>query len=215
MILLPDEIERKSMEIIEKRIPTDVYSKEELLIVKKIIHTTADFSLRKNIVFKEKAIELALKNLKEGKDIITDVYMVSAGISPSLLEGYKGKVQCFIREKSVAQMAERLKITRSQASIRYASEKLDNIGIFAIGNAPTAIFEILRLHKEGKLPNDIVVLGFCVGMVGAKQAKDMLLKSDIPTILLKGNRGGSPICATVINGLLKILNSKEAKGEEV
>lgn len=208
MRLKPNEIEERSMQIIEKRIPKGIYTEKELLLVKKIIHTTADFSLRKNIVFKESAIDLAVKNLREGKDIVTDVFMVSAGISPALLNGYKGKVHCFVRDKEVEEMSKSLEITRAEAGMRYAVQNLNNIGIFAIGNSPTAIFELLRLNKEGKLPKDVVVLGFCVGMVGAKEAKDELLKSDLPAILLKGNRGGSPICATVINGLFKILKSQ-------
>lgn len=211
MRLSPQEIERKSMEIIEKRIPTRIYNDDELLLVKKIIHTTADFSLRKNIVFKKNAIDLAVKNLQEGKDIVTDVYMVSAGISPQLLNGYKGKIYCFVRDKNIYELSKRLGITRAEAGMRYAVENLNNIGIFAIGNSPTAIFELLRLEKEGKLPKEIVVLGFCVGLVGAKEAKVELLKSEIPAILLKGHRGGSPICATVINGLFKILKNREVQ----
>lgn len=204
MRLTPQQIEEKSMRIIEKRIPKDLYSEKELLIVKKIIHTTADFSLRKNIFFKEGAIDRAIENLREGKDIVTDVFMVKEGISPSLLKGYKGNIHCFIREPEVEEVAKRLKITRAEASMRYALEKLNNIGIFAIGNAPTAIFELLRLYKEGKFPSDGVVLGFCVGMVGANEAKEQLYKSDILSIGLKGNRGGSPMAATTINALLKL-----------
>ncbi len=208
MKLSPIEIEEKSMRIIESKIPIELYSEDELLIVKKIIHTTADFSLRKNIVFKEGVIKKAVNNIKSGKDIVTDVFMVKEGISPFLLKNYKGALHCFIREEKVQRTAEKEGITRAEASVRYAFENLKNIGIFAVGNAPTAIFEILRLNKKGMISDDLVVLGFCVGMVGAKEAKKELLKSDIPAILLKGNRGGSPLAATTLNGLLKLAFNK-------
>ncbi len=204
MRLSPKEIEEKSMQIIESKIPKELYNQEELLIVKKIIHTTADFSLRKNIVFKKGAIEQAVKNLREGKDIVTDVFMVKEGISPELLKNYKGSIHCFIRDREVKEIAEASGATRAESAVKYAIEKIKNLGIFAIGNAPTAIFEIIRLYKEGKISKDVVVLGFCVGMVGAKEAKHELLKSDMPAIALKGNRGGSPIAATTLNGLLKL-----------
>lgn len=205
--LSPVEIEEKSFSIIEKRIPEGLFSASEREIVKKIVHTTADFALIKRVYFSKDVIKRAIKMLGEERDIFTDVLMVSAGISPQYLNGYRGKIICEIRNPEVARIAEREGITRSEASVRYAVLNNKNIGIFAIGNAPTALFEVLRLFKEGVI-KDAVVIGACVGMVGAKEAKAALIKSGIPSIVIKGKRGGSPIAATIINGLFKIKASK-------
>jgi precorrin-8X/cobalt-precorrin-8 methylmutase len=205
--LQPKEIEDKSFGIIEKRIPKGVYSAEELEIVKKVIHTTADFSLRKNVHISPDAISLAMKNLKQGADIFADVMMVAAGISPPHLKNYKGKVLCYIRNKAVEELAKKEKITRSQAAVRLALKKNKNIGIFAIGNAPTALFEILKAAKEGLIKNTVVI-GACVGMVGAAQSKALLIKSGVPCIAIKGKRGGSPIAATIVNALFKLIKVK-------
>jgi len=201
--LLPEEIEEKSFSIIEKHIPVNLFSETEREIVKKVVHTTADFSLIKKIYFSNGVIELATDILKRGKDIFTDVAMVEAGISPQYLRDYKGKVICEIRNPKVAEAAKSEMITRSEAAIRYAVEHNNNIGIFAIGNAPTALFELIKLAKEGHI-SDFIVIGACVGMVGAKEAKNHLIKSGLPCIAIKGKRGGSPIAATILNGLFKI-----------
>lgn len=201
--MTPREIEEKSFRIIEKRIPSGLYTPGELEVVRKVIHATADFTLRKNIHISEDAISSAVRNLNRGLDIFTDVKMVEAGISPSYLDRYKGKVICRIRDKSIEAEAKREGITRAQAAVRRAVAKSSRIGIYAIGNAPTALFEILRLAAEGKI-RDAVVIGACVGMVGAAQAKAALIKSGIPCIALKGKRGGSPIAATILNALFKI-----------
>lgn len=205
--LLPEEIEQKSFAIIEKRIPDGVFSEKEREIVKKVVHTTADFSLIKRIYFSEGVIELATDILRKGKDIFTDVAMVTAGISPQYLDGYKGNVICEIRNPEVAEIAKREKITRSAAAVRYALEHNKNVGIFAIGNAPTALFELINIAKSINL-TDFVVIGACVGMVGAKEAKNLLIKSGLPCIAIRGKRGGSPIAATIINGLFKIKGGK-------
>lgn len=205
--LLPDEIERKSFAIIERRIPEGLYTPDERVIVRKVIHTTADFALRKNIHISLHAIAAGLKAIRSGADIFTDVMMVGAGISPSYLKGYKGKVICLIRDKAVEAMAKKEKITRSQAAVRLALKKNKNIGIFAIGNAPTALFEILKAAEEG-LIGDALVIGACVGMVGAAESKAMLIKSALPCIAIKGKRGGSPIAATIVNALFSIAARK-------
>lgn len=210
--LLPEEIEQKSFAIIERRIPKGIFSAKEQEIVKKVIHTTADFSLIKRLYFSEGVIDLATGILKTGKDIFTDVAMVTAGISPQYLNGYKGKVICEIRNPQVAEIAKKEKITRSAAAVRYALELNKNIGMFAIGNAPTALFELIKIAKEKQL-DDFVIIGACVGMVGAKEAKGKLIKSGLPCIALRGKRGGSPIAATILNGLFKI--KMEVENEKI
>ncbi len=202
--LLPKEIEEKSFSIIEKRVPQDIFSPEEREIVKKIVHTTADFSLIQRVCFSKGVIKKALKLLKEGRNIFTDVQMVSAGISPQYLNDYKGKVICEIRNPFVAEMAEKNGITRAEAAVKYAVENYKNIGVFAIGNAPTALFEIIELAEKNVI-KDFVVIGACVGMVGAAEAKKRLTDSQIPCIAIRGKRGGSPIAATILNGLFKMM----------
>lgn len=200
-----NEIEKRSFEIIDKRIPVGVYSKEEHLIIRKIIHTTADFSLRKNIYFSQGAIKVGIEKLTNNCNIFTDVLMVSAGISPTYLENFKGKIICTIRDSKTKELSEKLNITRASASVRIAVENYENIGIFAIGNAPTALFEIIDLAKKGKISKDVLVIGACVGMVGAKESKEELINSGLPCIVIRGKRGGSPIAATIVNGLFKLL----------
>ncbi len=208
-LLIGDEIERKSFEIIDKHIPIGIYSKEEHIIVRKIIHATADFSLRKHIYISKNAIDVGLKKLSEHLDIYTDVFMVGAGISPKYLEGYGGKIICTIRDKETEEIAKKFNITRASASVMVALEKSKNIGIFAIGNAPTALFKVLELVEKGEVSKDVLVIGACVGMVGAKESKNLLINSGLPSIVIKGKRGGSPIAATIINGLFSILEKKE------
>ncbi|MCX7770396.1 MAG: precorrin-8X methylmutase [Proteobacteria bacterium] len=204
-----EEIEKKSFEIIDKHIPDGVYDERQRIIVRKIIHTTADFSIRKNIYFSERAIEIGLENLKKGCDIYADVMMVYSGISPQYLENYRGKVICTIRDQSTFEISNQLGITRASASVRVALEKSNNIGIFTVGNAPTALFEILKLTKEGKINDDVLVIGACVGFVGAKEAKELLIRTGLNSIVLKGRRGGSPIAATILNGLFYLLKGGE------
>ncbi|GAB4435225.1 MAG: precorrin-8X methylmutase [bacterium] len=210
--MLPKEIEEKSFSIIEKRIPLGMFSQAEREIVKKVVHTTADFTLINKVFFSPDVIAKAVKILGEGRDIFTDVAMVGAGISPQYLKGYRGKVICEIRNPEVAKIAEKEGVTRSEAAVRYAVANNSNIGIFAIGNAPTALFEVIKLTKEGQIKEDVLVIGACVGMVGAAEAKSKLIKSGLPVIAIRGKRGGSPIAATVINGLFKIM--KEGKYEK-
>jgi precorrin-8X/cobalt-precorrin-8 methylmutase len=206
--MLGDEIERKSFEIIDRRIPVGIYSPQEYIIIRKIIHATADFSLRKNIFISKDAISLGLKKLSQHVDIYTDVAMVGAGISPKYLEGYGGKIIYTIREKETEEIAKKYKITRASASVMVALQKSKNIGIFAIGNAPTALFKVLELVEKKEINRDVLIIGACVGMVGAMEAKNQLIKSGLPCIVLKGKRGGSPIAATIINGLFSILETK-------
>lgn len=208
--LLPKEIEEKSFSIIEKRIPNDIFLGNEREIVKKIVHTTADFSLIKKVYFSRGVIEQAMDLLSSGKDIFTDVVMVGAGISPQFLNDYKGRVICEIRNPEVARMAEKEGITRSEAAVKYAVMNNKNIGVFAIGNAPTALFEVIKLAKEGIIENPLVI-GACVGMVGAAEAKLRLIKSGLSCISIRGKRGGSPIAATILNGLFKIKQGELVK----
>lgn len=203
--LTGEEIERKSFQIIDSHIPRGVYDEKERIIVRKVIHATADFSIRKNIYFSKQAIKVGIENLRNNCDIYTDVMMVSSGISPQYLKNYGGSVICTIRDEETIMLSKERNITRASASVRVALEKSSNIGIFAIGNAPTALFEILELAKEGRIKNNALVIGACVGFVGAKEAKEKLIQSGLNCIVLKGRRGGSPIAATILNGLFYIL----------
>lgn len=199
------EIEKKSFDIIDRKIPDGVYDEKQRIIVRKVIHATADFSIRKNLYFSEKAIDIGIENLKNNCDIYTDVMMVSSGISPQYLDNYTGRIICTIRDEETRKKSEEQNITRASASVRVALEKSDNIGIFAIGNAPTALFEILEIAKEGKIKDNALIIGACVGFVGARESKEKLVESGLNFIVLRGRRGGSPIAATILNGLFYIL----------
>src|SRR6056297_2037916 len=190
-IVDPEKIEEKSMEIIEKEIGKLNCSEEEKKVIKRVVHATADPDFVNLIQISHSALKSGLEALKKGVNIVTDVSMLKAGINKRKLASLGGKVNCYISDKDVAEKAKELGITRSMVSMRKAVEDKKN-RILAIGNAPTALFEIIDLIKEGKVDFDLIV-GTPVGFVGASESKEELAKLDIPHITVKGRKGGSPV----------------------
>jgi precorrin-8X/cobalt-precorrin-8 methylmutase len=201
-------IEDKSMEIIENEIGSHSYSKDEWPIVRRVIHATADFDFaRQNmIVFHEKAISSGINALKSGCNIIVDVNGVIGGLNKENLNEFGNKAICNISDSNILEEAKKLNKTRAQTSMRMAVSEMNN-GIVAIGNAPTALIEVIQMIRE-KVTQPALVIGVPVGFVCAVESKEELQTLDIPYITNQGRKGGSPCASAIINALFKILNEK-------
>ncbi len=195
----PMEIENKSMDIIDEVMGDTNFTEEELIIAKRMIHTSGDFEYRKIIDFREDFINRALETIKSGTKIFTDTKMAYMGINKPALAKASCQLQCFIDDERVFKMSKELGTTRSACAVDLALE--EGIDVFVIGNAPTALFRILELVKEGKLDPKFVV-GVPVGFVGAAESKEYLREFNIPSISTIGNKGGSNVAASIINALL-------------
>lgn len=195
----PMAIEKKSMEIIEEVMGDTCFSEEEKLVVKRMIHTTGDFDYRKIAVFQNDFLNTAIEGIKAGGTIFTDTKMVAAGINKTALSKTSCQLKYFIDDKKVVELSKTLGTTRSACSIDIAvSEEID---MFVIGNAPTAIFRLLEVIDEGKV-NPKFVVGVPVGFVGAAESKESLRKYAIPSISTVGTKGGSNVAASIINAIL-------------
>ncbi len=195
----PMEIENKSMDIINEVMGDTSFPEEEMIIAKRMIHTTGDFEYRKIIDFKENFIEKAKETIKEGTTIFTDTKMAYMGINKPALKKANCELKCYIDDERVFKLSKELNTTRSACAVDLAVQ--DGIDVFVIGNAPTALFRLLELYKEGKV-NPKFIVGVPVGFVGAAESKEYLRKFDIPQISTMGNKGGSNVAASIINALL-------------
>jgi precorrin-8X/cobalt-precorrin-8 methylmutase len=201
IIWKPKEIENKSMQIIDGFISGYHFSEIERDVVKRVIHTTGDPNIVNNIHFHPEAAETGIKALTGGANIFTDVNMLKAGVNSRKLEQYGGNIFCTIAESETAESAQNWGITRAAAAMRLHGEKLSD-SIVAIGNAPTALFEVLDLIEKG-IARPALIVGTPVGFVGAVESKELLMQKNIvPYITIRGTRGGSPIAASIINALM-------------
>lgn len=199
-ILDPSRIEIESMRRIRAML-TRPWTEAEIPVVERIIHTSGDPSLEHDIAIHPEGIACGLKALQTGANIITDVEMVRAGISEKKLQLLGGRVDCFLNSPEVAEQAKAWGITRSMTALRLNSKYLRG-SVVAIGNAPTALLEVLRLAENPEMRPALIV-GIPVGFVGAKESKDLLWeRQELPSITILGTRGGSPLAATVINALI-------------
>lgn len=199
-IVKPTEIEKRSFEIITEELKDRVFEEKMGLVVKRVIHTTADFDYAENLVFSPNAVEQALNALKEGLPIITDTNMGKAGINKTALSKYNNQVYCFMADEDVAEKAKAESVTRASASMDKAAElKLD--GIFAVGNAPTALIRLHQLIEEGNIKPRLII-GVPVGFVNVEASKELILSLDIPYIVARGRKGGSNVAAAICNALL-------------
>ena len=193
------DIANKSREIIKSLIDDETkdLTYEERDIVERVVHSTADPEYAKLVKISPTFVETALNCFDNKEDILTDINMVKSGITR-----YDGKVMCYIRDERAIKLAKKEEITRSAAAMRIAAE--DGFkGVVAIGNAPTALFEVMRLVEEGQM-DARAVAGVPVGFVGAADSKEALSQTDIPYVITTGPKGGTPIAVAVINSLLNI-----------
>ncbi len=196
--LSPQEIEIRSMEIIDGLLPAHTWSSAELAVVKRLVHTSGDPSLAEVVRFHPQAAEAGMAALARGVAIFTDVHMVRIGMTT-----YKGEITCAISDADIAAAAKATGRTRAQTAMRAFGSALDG-AIVAIGNAPTALREVLALAAEG-IARPALVIGMPVGFVDAAESKDALMASDLVYITIAGTRGGSPLAATTVNALVKVL----------
>ena len=203
--VLPREIEARSFEIITQELGDTPLIPGTELIVKRCIHTSADFDYAKNLRFSEGVVEKALKAIQNGASIVTDTQMARAGINKKALARYGGEVYCFMSDEDVARKAKENGTTRATASM----DKAASLGIpliFAIGNAPTALVRLYELIEEKKLSPELII-GVPVGFVNVVAAKELIMETETPYIVAAGRKGGSNIAACICNALLYMLNN--------
>ena len=197
----PKEIETRSFEIITEELGDKKLIPGTECIVKRCIHTSADFEYADSLVFTEGVVEKAKDAIRRGVPIITDTQMGKAGINKKRLAEYGSEVLCFMSDEDVAEMAKKNGTTRAVASMDKAAA-LGREAIFAVGNAPTALVRLYELIKEGKI-NPELIIAVPVGFVNVVQSKELILSlEDIPSIVARGRKGGSNIAACICNALL-------------
>ncbi len=198
--LLPQEIENKSMAIIEKEMGDVAINSLHRPILKRVIHTTADFDYVENLVFSHDAIESAMSALKSGCVIVTDTTMAMAGINKKILAENGSEARCFIGDEDIAIMSKKEGTTRAtQCMIKATTIKKPVI--FAIGNAPTALITLNELVQQNKVAPSLII-GVPVGFVNVVESKELILKSTVPHIVAKGRKGGSNVAAAIVNAML-------------
>lgn len=205
------EIEKRSFDIIESEVGEHEYNENEWVIVRRVIHATADFDFADNqkIIFHKEAIESAFNALREKCTIVTDVDMVLAAISKKSIIDLGLKAACYISDATVAEQARILGKTRSETAMRRAAKDMDG-GIVAIGNAPTALYEVITMVREG-VTKPALVVGMPVGFVSAAESKEELAKiHDLPFITNVGRKGGSSAVSSIINAIMLLYQSKKS-----
>lgn len=200
--LLPEQIEQRSFEIIDGELKKRgiVLPKEQEMITKRVIHTTADFEYTDTLTFSEGAVGIARELLKKGADIVTDTNMALSGINKRSLAGLGGEVHCYMADETVAKLARERGTTRAAVSMETAA-KIQKPVIFAVGNAPTALIQIYEM-MQGSDWRPAFVIGVPVGFVNVEAAKELILQTDVPFIINRGRKGGSNVAAAICNALI-------------
>lgn len=201
----PMDIEKRSFEIITEELGDKKLAPGTEMIVKRCIHTSADFDYADSLYFSEGAVEKALEAIKNGACIVTDTQMAKAGINKKALARYGGEVYCFMSDEDVAEKAKELGVTRASVSMGKAA-KMDTDLIFAVGNAPTALVRLYELIQDGFRPR--LIIGAPVGFVNVVQSKELIMSTDVPCIVARGRKGGSNIAACIVNALLYMINNE-------
>jgi precorrin-8X/cobalt-precorrin-8 methylmutase len=203
----PSEIESQSFAIIEREFQdqTGLIGSEidpgRFQVIRRVIHATGDFDFAGSLLFHDQSIGAAISSIISGRDIYIDVSMGAAGISRSILERFGGSVRCFINDKDVTEKARREGKTRTETAL----EKLSgtDIGIIAVGNAPTALIAAMALIEAGKIAPALLV-GVPVGFVNAVESKEILAAQEYPFITNQGRKGGTPVAVAIVNALLRL-----------
>lgn len=198
--VLPGEIEKRSFEMITEELGDISLDTKLAPIIKRVIHTTADFDYLNNLCFSDSVVDILQDALREGACIVTDTQMAKAGINKKRLAQYGGEVYCFMSDEDVADIAKKQGSTRAMASMDKAS-RIDKKIIFAIGNAPTALIRLYELMEEGKIA-PVGIIGVPVGFVNVVEAKELIMDTSVPYIVAKGRKGGSNVAAAIVNALL-------------
>lgn len=199
---LPKDIERRSFEIISEELGKMGISlpRCEADIIKRVIHTTADFGYTDTMRFSNGAVSIARELIVSGADIVTDTNMALAGINRKKLADFGGKAHCFMAEEETARLAEKENVTRAAASVDIAS-RIKKPLIYVVGNAPTALMRLYELSKE-KIWSPAFIIGVPVGFVNVEASKELIMETDIPFIVNRGRKGGSNVAAAIVNALI-------------
>lgn len=198
--VLPGDIEKRSFEIIGSEMNKAELDPLQEPIIKRAIHTSADFDYLENLVFSPDVVEKAMDAVLRGATIVTDTQMARAGINKKAVETFGGQVVCFIADEDVRHMAAQNGTTRAVASMDKAAA-LKGPLIFAIGNAPTALVRLYELIGAGKV-NPELIIGVPVGFVNVVESKELILQTEVPHIVARGRKGGSNIAAAICNAIL-------------
>lgn len=209
--LLPEEIEMRSFEIISKELEEQGIwiPKEQEMVTKRVIHTSADFEYAHTMTYSPDAVRIAKELILNGADIVTDTNMGKSGINKSLLASFGGEVHCFMADETVAKLAKERQTTRAVVSMEFAS-RLEKPVIFAVGNAPTALIRIYEMMKESDW-RPAFVIGVPVGFVNVEISKELIINSQIPYIVNRGRKGGSNVAAAICNAILYELRKETHK----
>ena len=206
--LLPEEIERRSFEIIDEETDLTGFPPEQIPIIHRVIHATADFEFKNTLLFHHEAIKVGIEAIKSGKNILTDIEMVKTGIIKRWLEPWGGKVICNINDEDVIRLSKETGKTRSEIAVEKALKENNNIGIIAIGNAPTALLKIIEIFNSksqiSNLKSQILTVGVPVGFVKAFESKALLSAQNFPFITNMSRKGGTPVAVAIVNALLKM-----------
>ena len=200
--LLPSDIEKRSFEIIGEELNKMgiVLPAENESVIKRAIHTSADFDYAHTLKFSKDAVKIACDLIRNGADIVTDTNMGLTGINKKTLAKYGGEVHCFMSDPDVAAEAKNRGVTRAIVSMEKAV-KISKPCIYAIGNAPTALFALKSLIDEGKL-NAALIIAVPVGFVNVTESKELIINANVPYIAARGRKGGSPVAAAICNAML-------------
>ena len=199
--IAPQQIEAESFRIIEHELGPTSFSPEEFAVVRRAIHATGDFSFAETIRFHPQAISAGLAAIRGGKNILIDVNMGKSGISRTILSRFGGVVICRVAEAETVTKAKAEGTTRSDAAMTRSIG--NNIGIVAVGNAPTALLKVMQLIEQGHFAPDLVI-GVPVGFVNAAESKELLVEKDYPFITALGRKGGTPVAVAMVNALLRL-----------
>ena len=201
--LTPEEIDRKSLEMVEEAMqPTPHLTADERYVLGRIVRAEGEPQIVDSVRFSNDAVERGISALRKGATIVTDVRMVQVGTSKALLRRVGNPIRTMIDAPSVAERAKREGITRSAAAIRELTPQIDG-AVVAVGNAPTALLALLDSVDEGKA-TPALIIGMPVGFVACAEAKDELSKRSVEHITILGNRGGSSAAAATLNALLSL-----------
>ena len=205
--LLPEEIEKRSFEIISAELKQRGIDlpEEEAMITKRVIHTSADFDYTKTLSYSKDAVRVAKELMLHGADIVTDTNMALSGINKKKLAQFGGQVHCFMADEEVARIAKERGTTRAAVSMEMAS-KLTKPVIFAIGNAPTALIQLYEMMQTSDW-RPAFVIGVPVGFVNVEAAKELIMETDVPYIVNRGRKGGSNVAAAICNALIYALGN--------
>jgi len=201
--LSPMEIERESFRIITEELGDRPIDPEQAPILKRVIHTTADFDYADNLCFSPDAVKLAKEAILGGAHIVTDTQMALSGINKRALGKFGCEALCFMSDEDVAAEAKTQGVTRARISMDKAAALGENV-IFAIGNAPTALIRLRELIDGGYRPR--LIIGVPVGFVNVVASKELIMETDVPHIVARGRKGGSNVAACIVNALLYALD---------